>query len=232
MNSCVPAFKAIKIMKKYGVQSQIRNDSDITHERIKYLRLTMDDEHLNDVRMMISGDLKPWRVYNLLKEGANFNAILMGTYLVNPYKLPGPAYKIAANQNDKSQSQMEYLCKVCVDEPSKATLPGPVDIYRVIGKDGLADRDVILLRGADSIDAFMNPSDQGKIKLNQQVMTRGEITYDLPDMCQLIESTAYHLGLFRPEHKRFRGAVEYPVIISPTLKTLQAEFARKFQKIS
>lgn len=124
---------------------------------------------------------------------------------------------------------MQPVCKICVNNPAKGTLPGQLEVYRIIGKDGKADRDVILLRDVDSIDDFIAHSDEGYIKLNQQVMTHGEITYDIPDMCQLIEITAYHLSLLRPEHKRFRNAVEYPVVISPTVQRIQADFVRRFQ---
>ena len=220
---------AIRVMKKYGIQCQVRNDSDISEERVKYIRATFDNEQLGNARIMISDDLKPWKVYNLLKKGAKFNALLMGTYLVNPYKLPGAVYKIAADQRDPTQSQMEYICKICTDNPEKGTLPGALDIYRIIGRDGKADRDVRLLRRVDSIDEFMQPTDEGRIKLNTQVITRGEITYDIPDICTFTENTAYHLGLLREEHKRFRDAVPYPVITSPTIEKIKREYERRFR---
>jgi hypothetical protein len=124
---------------------------------------------------------------------------------------------------------LEYRCKFCFDEPAKATLPGPLDVYRVIGKDGKADRDVILLRGVDSVYSFMKKTDQSFIKLNKTVMEHGEVTYDVPDMCALIESTAHHLSLLRPEHRRFRDAVEYPVIISPAVEKAKKTFLRQFE---
>ncbi|MBI5697081.1 MAG: hypothetical protein HZC29_00955 [Thaumarchaeota archaeon] len=219
-------------MKKYGIQSQIRKDSDIRAKPLKYVRMALDGEELPKARIMISGDLKPWVIYDLLKNGVDVNAILMGTYLVNPYRLPGAVYKIAADQRVGQSNHLEYICKVCADEGDKATLPGPLDVYRIISKkDGKADRDVILLRGVDSIENFMQPTDEDYVKLNQQVMTRGEVTYDLPDMCQLMENTAYHMGLLRAEHKKFSGAVEYHVVISPTVLKIHAEFVRRYQKV-
>jgi len=177
---------------------------------------------------MLSNDLKPWTIHNLLEQETPVNTILMGTYLVNPYKLPGPVYKLSADQRNSSLSDLTHTCKVCAQELSKGTLPGILDVYRIIGKDGKADRDVILLRGVDSIDHFMFSADQGKIQLNQQVMQHGELSYDIPDMCKLIEFAAYHRNLLRPEHRRFRNATEYPVIISPTIQKIQEQFTKKY----
>lgn len=219
---------AIKVMKKYGIQSQVRNDSGDPLERVRYIRTTLDQEHLTNVRIMISDDLKPWKVYDLLKNGANFNLLLMGTYLVNPYRLPGPVYKIAADQPDLSQPTLVPRFKVCLDNPAKSTFPGPLDVYRIIGEDGKADRDVILLRDIDLIRDLIKRR-ENYIKLTTRVMEHNELVYDLPDMCQIIENTTYHLGLLRPEHKRFRNASEYPVIVSDTIQKIRENHARQFQ---
>ncbi len=220
---------AIKAMKKYGIQSQVRQDSDIRSGKVKGIRASLNESGLPKSRIMVSDDLKPWVVYELLRDGVDFNSLLMGTYLVNPYKLPGPVFKIAADQTNIRSPDLQYRCKLCTDNPAKGTWPGPLDVYRIIGKDGKADRDVILLRGVDSIDTFVGAEDQGYIKLNRTVMDHGELAYEIPDMCQVIENTAYHLGLLRPEYKRFRNASSYPVVISPTLERVRGDFRRRFE---
>ncbi|MBM3199547.1 hypothetical protein FJZ53_01330 [Candidatus Woesearchaeota archaeon] len=220
---------AIAVMKKYGIQCQIRNDSNITSDVVKKHRKELNAAGLDKSRIMISNDLKPWIIYDLLEKGAEINSLLIGTFAVNPYRLPGAAYKLAAHQRGNDQTgKLENICKVCIDEPSKGTLPGQLDVYRVIGKDGKADRDVILSRGVDKIDDFLKHSDKHYMKLNQEVMRNGEITYDLPDMCAVIERTAEHLNMLRPEHKRFKGAKPYDVIISDTVKKIQESVHKKF----
>jgi nicotinate phosphoribosyltransferase len=219
---------AIRVMKKYGIQSQVRNDSGNPLERVKYIRTTLDGEELNNVKIMLSDDLKPWKIYELLKQCADFNTLLMGTYLVNPYKLPGAVYKIAADQKDINNQELVPSCKVCLNNPEKGTLPGRLDVYRIIGSDGMADRDVILLREVDAINDYMKPEDQRYIKLTQRIMENGKVVYKFPDMCELIETTKYHMGLIRPEHKRFRNAVEYPVIVSPTVQRLRENITRQY----
>ncbi len=220
---------AIRVMKKYGIQCQIRQDSDIRTGRIQNIRRTLDSGELPRAYIMISDDLKNWRIYCLLKEDANFNSILMGTYAVNPYRLPGAVYKIAMDQPSNEKPDMEYRCKLSLSNPKKGTLPGRLDVYRIIGKDGKADRDIILMRGVDSIDSFMQKTDQDSLKLNRTVMEHGEITYELPDMLKIIENTKYHLGLFRPEYKRFIGAAEYPVVVSPTIEKVRSDFFERFK---
>jgi len=216
---------AIKLMKKYGIQSQIRNDSSNNFERVRDITNALNEESLGKVKIMISDDLKPWRIYELLKNGANFDALLIGTYLVNPYKLPGAAYKLAA---DEYEGKLVPKCKISKNDPAKSTLPGKLDVYRIIGKDGKADRDVILLRGIDAIDDHITRNDCGYIKLNRQVMKSGELCYDIPDMCQLIEDTRHHLGLLRPEHKLFRNAAAYPVIVSETILKIRQDLLKSW----
>ena len=48
---------AIKAMKKYGIECQIRNDSEITSERLKYIRMALEGEELHIAKIMISSDL-------------------------------------------------------------------------------------------------------------------------------------------------------------------------------
>ena len=218
---------AIKVMQKYGIESQIRNDSGDPFERLPYIRSRLDMTRPN-TRIMVSDDLKSWKIYDMLKAGIPFDTLLIGTYLVNPRFLPGPAYKLSADQVSDSDANMALRCKVSANNPAKGTLPGQLDVYRIIDREGYARKDVVLLRGVDSIDNFIEKSDQDYIKLNQRVMENGEMTYDLPDMCQIIENTKYHMGLLRPVVKRFRGAESYEVQISNTVKRAQENIAGKF----
>jgi hypothetical protein len=95
----------------------------------------------------------------------------------------------------------------------------------------MADRDVILMRGVDSIDDFMKSADQRYIKLSQRIMEHGKLVYQFPDMCQLMETTKYHMSLLRPEYKRFRGAAEYSVVISPTIERARENIAKQFVSV-
>lgn len=217
---------AIRVMKRYGIQCQVRNDSGDQLKETKHIRMRFGEEELGNAKIMISDDLKPWRVYDLLKRGADFNVLLAGTYLVNP-KPRGPVFKLAMDQRDPKHPTMDYVSKVSRANPAKGTLPGFLDVYRIIGKDNYADRDVILLRNVDSIAEYVKPGED-VIQLNQRVMDRGELCYDIPDMCEIMENTRKHLALLRPEHKLFVGAQPYQVIISETVKKIQREFARKF----
>lgn len=216
----------IKVMKKYGVQCQVRNDSGDLVERGQYIRTTMDGEGLTGAKIMLSDDLKPWRVYNLLENNVDVNALLMGTFLVNPYKLPGAVYKIGSDQPDAMSSQMVPMLKVCSDNPEKGTKPDPRDVYRIIGSDGYAARDVVLFRPTDSIADFVNVGEDA-VKLTQRVMVHNELDYDIPDMCTLIETRAKNLALFKLEHRKFKGATKYPVVISPTIKQIEKSYRRK-----
>lgn len=220
---------ALKVMKRYGIQSQVRNDSGDPIERAKYIAETFQDNGLNQARIMLSDDLKPWKIYDLLSKGANFDTILMGTYLVNPYKLPGTVFKIAMDEKEKGSGNFEPLCKIVRNNPEKGTLPGLLQVYRILGSDGKADRDLILMQD-EKIDDYMKKEDTGSILLTQKVMEKGKLIYNVPDMCQIMETTKYHMSLIREENKRFKDAVPYRVIVSDKIKKTRLDFSKKFDE--
>jgi nicotinate phosphoribosyltransferase len=213
---------ALRVMKKYGVACQVRNDSGDPVERVAHIRRRFEEEGLPRARIMISDDLKPWKVHRLLEAGARFDLLLMGTYLVNPYKLPGSVYKLAADE-DPVTGGMRSVCKVSSRDPAKGTLPGPLDVHRILGRDGRAVRDAVVRRGEA---APLEPGETS-IKLNQMVMEKGRLMYDVPDMNQVRENARRHLGLLREEHRRFQGATPYPVVLSDAVRRLRDEFAER-----
>lgn len=213
---------AIRVMKRYGVQSQIRSDSGDPLERTRHIRARLDAEGLPDARLMISDDLKPWKIRALVEAGAPLDLLLMGTYLVNPYRLPGAVYKLAADE-DPATGRLEPVCKVSKNHPSKGTLPGALDVHRILGADGKALRDEITARG----EAPRLRSGETAMKLNQPVMIRGERVAEVPGLLEARETAQRHLALLRPEHRRFRGAVPYPVEISETVRRHREAYAAR-----
>ncbi len=213
---------AIRVMKRYGIQSQIRSDSGDPLERARHIRGRLDAEGLPRARLMVSDDLKPWKIHALMNAGAAIDLLLMGTYLVNPYKLPGGVYKLAADE-DPATGRLEPVCKVSKNDPAKGTLPGALDVHRVLGRDGLALRDEICVRG----EAPRLEPGESTMKLNGPVMKNGELLGEVPGLLEARENARKHLALLRPEHKRFRGAAPYPVVVSETVQRLRASYAQR-----
>ena len=213
---------AVRVMKRYGIQGQIRSDSGDPLERVRHIRGRLDAEGLPQARIMISDDLKPWRIHELLKGGAAFDLLLMGTYLVNPYRLPGAVYKLAADE-DPATGRLRPVCKVSKNAPAKGTLPGALDIHRILGRDGLAVRDEITGRG----EAPRLEPGETSLKLNQPVMKNGALVAEVPGLLEARETAKRHLALLRPEHTRFRGAVPYPVVVSDAVQRTRSDFAER-----
>jgi nicotinate phosphoribosyltransferase len=213
---------AVRVMKRYGLPCQIRSDSGDPLERVGHIRRRLDAEGFPGARIMISDDLKPWRVHALVKAGAAFDLLLMGTYLVNPYKLPGAVYKLAADE-DPATGRLEPVCKVSKNAPAKGTLPGALDVHRILGRDGLAVRDEITARGEPP---RLEPGET-PLKLNQPVMKNGELVAEVPGPLEARETARKHLALLREEHKRFRGATPFPVVVSDAVQRLRAAYAER-----
>ncbi|HEX7898214.1 MAG TPA: hypothetical protein VF950_10665 [Planctomycetota bacterium] len=213
---------AIRVMKRYGVQSQIRNDSGDAAARARHIRSRLDAEGLPRARIMLSDELKPWRIHALMREGVPLDLLLMGTHLVNPYRLPGAVYKLAADE-DPATGRLEPVCKLSKDAPGKGTLPGRLDVHRILGADGLAVRDEICARG----ESPRLERGESSLKLNQTVMVQGGLAADIPGLLEARENAKRHLALLRDEHTRFRGAVPYPVVVSETVRKTREAFAKR-----
>ncbi len=209
---------AIKMINKYHLKkATVRTDSGDPLERTRYIRKRLDEVRLNKAKIMVSDDLTAAKIYYLLENKAPIDIILIGTYLVNPYELPGPVLKDA--RDEQRNGQVINVCKIVKNNPSKATLPGVLDVYRIISKsDGKADRDVILMRDVDNIKDFMTSEDQEALKLTVQFLDKGEQVYNFPSPSELDKTREKFLGLMRPEYLKFKGAKEYKVIVSPTVE--------------
>ncbi|PIN69834.1 hypothetical protein COV93_03905 [Candidatus Woesearchaeota archaeon CG11_big_fil_rev_8_21_14_0_20_43_8] len=213
---------AIEVFKRYGIRlGQVRNDSGDPLERSRHIRRRLDESGLSDVRIMVSDDLTPAKINQLLLDDAPIDTILMGTYLVNPFKLPGPVYKMAHDD------AWGYVCKVSANNPTKSTLPGRLDVYRVIGPGGYAERDVILMRGIDEICDHISPGEDAEL-LTKKVIEHGRQIYDFPSMTEIMATRERFLSIMKEEHIRFTGAEEYPVVVSGTVTKAKEEFSKRF----
>ena len=217
---------AIKISKKYDLHKfNVRTDSGDPLERTKYIRGRLDEMGCEYAKIMVSDDLTASKIYHLLENDAPMDIILIGTYLVNPFKLPGPVYKCA--RDEQENGEVIDVCKMVKNNPSKATLPGRLEVYRVLSKeDGMADRDLILMAGED-VKNYLTEEDLEAVKLTKQFVEKGKQVYDFPKITEVEATREFWLNKIRPEYLNFKEASEYPVLISPLVEKAKEEYKNK-----
>jgi hypothetical protein len=91
------------------------------------------------------------------------------------------------------------------EEPSKATLPGIKQIYRIAGADGFYKRDVIAFEGED-ISAHVQQGDSIE-ELLVPIIEQGKQVYDFPSVDAISQRRKEQLG-------RFKDIAHYEVVIS------------------
>ena len=117
----------------------VRIDSGDLLEGSRAVRARLDASGLCATRILASGDLDEHRIADLMAAGAPIDGFGVGTSLSTVADAPalGGVYKLVEIERD---GRTEPVVKLSQD---KATLPGRKQVWRIVGADGTASRDVI-----------------------------------------------------------------------------------------
>ena len=128
------AVEVFKDLGKNGGARGVRIDSGGLVHLSRLVRKILDEAELQDVQIMVSGDLDEYRIKQLLDDGASVDAFGVGTQLGTSGDAPtlGSVYKLVA---DSRGPKMKL-------STGKATLPGCKQVYR-FERDGVFDHDLI-----------------------------------------------------------------------------------------
>jgi nicotinate phosphoribosyltransferase len=200
------AARVAQELEGEGVRLQgVRIDSGELGHLARSVRKILDDAGLDEVQIVLSGDLDEYRIAELLREGAPVDSFGVGTQLGTSGDAPslGGVYKL-----------VEYAGKpVAKFSAGKATTPGRKQIYR-FERDGKYVRDLIALED--------EPPLEGGRPLLKQALEGGRRTaateplYDLRQRCRrTIEA------LPRPLHSLRLSEPAYEVRSSDRLDDLR-----------
>ena len=117
----------------------VRIDSGDLLEGSRAVRARLDASGLCATRILASGDLDEHRIADLMAAGAPIDGFGVSTSLSTVADAPalGGVYKLVEIERD---GRTEPVVKLSQD---KATLPGRKQVWRIVGADGTASRDVI-----------------------------------------------------------------------------------------
>ena len=211
-NACIIA----KEMETRGARLRaVRLDSGNLLTLSKAVRRILDAEGLDYVQIIASHELDEFRIDTLLKNDAPIDSFGVGTRLATGANFDsvtgeggtsalGGVYKLV-------ESGGKPVGKQSLDEPSKATLPGRKQIYRLSDANGNCVRDCVTL--------WDEPISEGQ-PLLIPIIQDGELVYDFPNLHDIQTRTTAELKRLPDSHKSLREAEPYLVELHPTLRNM------------
>ena len=214
-NACIVA----KEMEARGARLRaVRLDSGDLLTLSQQVRRILDAEGLEDVQIIASHDLDEFQIDTLLgfcryKGGAPIDSFGVGTRLAtganfNPRtgegapSALGGVYKLV-------ESDGRPVGKQSLDEPSKATIPGKKQVYRVADADGNYAKDWVTL--------WDEEVSEGQ-PLLVPIIQDGELVYNFPTLQDIQAYTIAGLKKLPEVHKSLTGATPYFVELDSTLR--------------
>ena len=144
----------------------------------KQVRGILDAEGLEDVQIIASHDLDEFQIDTLLGNGAPIDSFGVGTRLATGANFYNPrtgegAPSALGGVYKLVESDGRPVGKQSLDEPSKATIPGKKQVYRVTDTDGNYAKDWVTL--------WDEEVSEGQ-PLLVPVIENGELVYDFPSL--------------------------------------------------
>lgn len=221
---------AIKVAKELGDSINfigVRIDSgDITFLS-KETRRMLDEAGFRDAKVFVSNDLDEYTILNLKAQGAKVDVWGIGTKLITAYDQPalGAVYKIVSFENETGE--MEDTIKIS-GNAEKVTTPGKKEVYRIIDRATRKSQgDYITLSEEDPrheerikmfhpVHTFISKfvTNFEAVPLLTQVVSKGEIVYESPEVMAIQGYANQNLDLLWDEYKRSLNPEEYPVDLS------------------
>mgnify|MGYP002516041724 CR=1 FL=1 len=245
LKSGVP--NAIKIFKELREQGHeplgIRLDSGDLAYLTKKARKMLDEAGFSNTIICASGDLDEYSITSLKNQGACISSWGVGTKLITSADMPalGGVYKLAAVIEDG-----EIIPKIKLsDNSAKITNPGFKTIYRIYGKDGMAEADLIALRG-EVIDATkpltvthpverwkkltFEPGEYTIKELPVKVIENGKLNIKMPSLKEIVAYANEEKQTFWDEYKRIDKPHIYKVDLSDELYTLKTNMINAIRR--
>ncbi len=205
------AWNAVTIAKELEAEGHrltaVRLDSGDYGELSRQVRLVLDREGLDYVRILVSGGLDEYELDSLIQDRAPIDLFGVGTK--------------AGVSADAPWSDMVYKVVCFNDRPvmklseGKMSLPGAKQLFRRHDQDGSLSGDIIGLQDeAGPVDAE---------PLLQEVMTSGMRTGATPTATELRERFREEFASLDSRYKNLHRPPHFPVSISPRLQRMTAE---------
>ena len=191
----------------------VRLDSGDLLTLSQQVRRILDAEGLDYVQIIASHELDEFQIDNLLRNGAPIDSFGVGTRLAtgaNFDPVTGEGGTSALSGVYKLvESDGRPVGKQSLDEPSKATIPGKKQIYRLTDADGNYVKDEVTLWDEEVSDGQ---------PLLVPIIRNGELVYNFPTLQNIQRQTTAGLQKLPISHKGLEEAISYRVEFDSVLR--------------
>jgi nicotinate phosphoribosyltransferase len=193
----------------------VRLDSGDLGELSKKVRKILDDDGLDYVKIVASGDLNEWKIDELMNKGAKIDMFGVGTELITGRPTPAldGIYKLSDIVEDGRHVPKMKLS----EEAVKSTLPGKKRVWRIL-ENGTFIKDIISLDEEVVENARL---------LHEQVVKNGKPIYYSPSLEKIKQKAAENFSHLPDKYKKLDGAPVYPVEFSKKLVVLRETIVEK-----
>ncbi len=191
----------------------VRLDSGDIARLSKEVRGILRKEGFADATIFASGGFDEYKIKRVLDQGGDVDSFGVGTKM---------GVSADAPYFDMAYKMVQYAGRPVLKlSPGKMTLASDKQVFRFTTTKGKLKRDVIGLR--DDILTEGEP-------LLKKVMDEGEITAELPSLSQIQKCFLDEFSHLDERYKSiYKEGKEYPVGLSPRLKSLQDQVVREAQ---
>jgi nicotinate phosphoribosyltransferase len=212
------AEKAVEVarkMAKEGIKLKgVRLDSGDMAQLSKKVRKILKKAGLGKTMIFASGGFDEFKIKKVLEEGGDIDSFGVGTKMGVSADAPylDMAYKLV-------KYDRQPVLKL---SPGKQTLAAEKQVFRFKTPRGKLKRDVIALRGERL---------EGGEPLLKRVMRQGKIVRRSPSLSRIQKIFQDEFSRLDNRFKSIEGIThEYPVALSPELKSLQSQMIKKYKQ--
>ncbi|MEM3400144.1 MAG: nicotinate phosphoribosyltransferase [Candidatus Micrarchaeia archaeon] len=212
-NAVIVAKELERIGKKLVA---VRLDSGDLCALSRRVRRILDENGLEYVKILASGNLDEYKIADLLRKGAKIDSFGVGTAMGTSNDSPvlNVNYKLSETVYEDGSSLPAIKLS-----SGKRTLPGKKQVYRIV-RNGKFVMDYISLP-----EEFEGK--QGYYPLLNKIIDNGKLVYEMPSLEEIRTFAAKNLVMLPEKYKRLQGAPKYPVKISPRLKMVVEKAIRR-----
>jgi nicotinate phosphoribosyltransferase len=243
LKSGLPA--AIKVIKEVlipkGVMAfAVRIDSGDLSYLSKACRKILNQERLENCKIVVSNALDEYLIENLLNQNAPIDIFGVGERLITAKSDPvfGGVYKLTSLEDNGIFKPKLKLS----DNPNKMTTPGFKQVYRIF-EDGSPEADLITLHDEvldtkkpltifDPLQPWLKKTFE-TYKFKPMLVTifkNGNLVYKMPSLKDIAAYKKSNFGVFWPEVKRFYYPHQYHVDLSETLWELKNKVINEYKR--
>lgn len=222
----------------------VRVDSGDISYLSKKIRVVLDENGLNDCKIVASNSFDEYLIKSIIEQGAKIDSFGVGENMITSKSSPvfGGVYKLSSVLHNG-----KYIPKIkASDNEEKITNPGKKKLYRIYDiESGKASADLIALADEDINEnedlTIYHPMKTWKFKtfhkgtfrlreLLVPIIVKGQLVYDAPTLKEISAYCKKEQSTMWEEIFRFEYPQEYYVDLTKTLLDLKLELLTDAKK--